>query len=105
MSEGLMTAQVKRVLKAEAVSPGLLSLVWDGAPTRAILCAGAGQYERAYITMSAGQFIGTGEDAGDQVIAQWDGIGDRANDSVPEAGQAQAEQELVAAYRVPQSIQ
>lgn len=101
MSEGLMTAQVKRVLKAEAVSPGLLALVWDGAPTRAILCAGAGQFERAYVTMTAGKFIGTAEDAADQVIAQWDTISDRADDTVPLAGQAQAEQELVAAFRLP----
>jgi NAD(P)-dependent dehydrogenase (short-subunit alcohol dehydrogenase family) len=103
MSEGLMTGQVKRVLKAEAVSPGLLSLVWDGAPTRAILCAGAGQFERAYITISAGQFIGTADNAADQVIAQWDAISDRAGDSVPAAGQAQAEQELIAAFRTTQN--
>jgi NAD(P)-dependent dehydrogenase (short-subunit alcohol dehydrogenase family) len=99
MSDGLMTQQAKRVLAPEAVSPGLLALVSENAPTRAILCAGAGHFSRANITLTAGHYVGTAADAGQQVEAEWDAISDRTHEAVPAAGQSQIEQELSAAYR------
>jgi hypothetical protein len=41
----------------EKVSPGLVALVGDDAPTRMILLAGAGSFESAHITMTRGVFI------------------------------------------------
>ena len=52
MTEGLMPEAVFELLQPAAVPPGLLALVAEDAPTRAILCAGAGAFERAYITMT-----------------------------------------------------
>lgn len=101
MSGGLMTDQAKRVLTPDAVSPGLLALVTEGAPTRAILCAGAGHFARAYVTLTEGHYIGATPDAAQRVQAEWEAISARASDSVPEAGQAQVEQELTEAFRVP----
>ncbi len=98
MTEGLMPEQALAALKPEAVSEGLLALVGEDAPTRAILCAGAGHFERAYITLTPGAYIGTGPDAAEQVIARWDEISERSQDSVPEAGRAQGQQELQAAF-------
>jgi len=99
MTQGLMPEALQHLLTPESVSAGLLALVADDAPTRAILCAGAGHFERAYITLTAGQFIGSDADAAEAVIADWDAIGDRALESVPEAGTAQAMQELTSASK------
>ena len=55
------------------MTPGLLHLVSRDAPTRAILAAGAGGFERAYVTLTQGDFI-IGEDAAEQVATLKDGI-------------------------------
>ncbi|ESQ92766.1 3-hydroxyacyl-CoA dehydrogenase [Asticcacaulis sp. AC460] len=85
------------LLDPSRVSPALLPLVRDEAPSRAIVCAGAGHFARAEITLSQGRFIGAANDAGEQAIAQWDGISDRTGDFVPAYGFFQAEREVLSA--------
>ncbi len=97
MTEGLMAVEVLAKLKPESVTPGLLYLVSDAAPTRAILCAGAGTYERAYITMTEGVYVGDGADAAEQVAVKFAAISDRASDMVPENGGAQGHNEVAKA--------
>ena len=94
MTEGLMPQAVLDKLAPESVTPGLLYLCSDEAPTRAILCAGAGTFERAYITLTSGVHVGTGPDAAEQVAAQFDAISDRAGETVPESGSAQGQNEV-----------
>ena len=48
------------------VSPGLLALVGEDAPTRSILCAGAGHFARANVTLTEGVYVGAGEDAAER---------------------------------------
>jgi NAD(P)-dependent dehydrogenase (short-subunit alcohol dehydrogenase family) len=48
MTKNLMPDSALELLRPEAVTPGLLALVAEDAPTRAILCAGAGAFERAH---------------------------------------------------------
>ena len=67
MTEKLMPEAVLRLLEAGAVTPGLLALVAEDAPTRAILCAGAGSFERAYVTLTQGIHVGHGDDAAEQI--------------------------------------
>jgi NAD(P)-dependent dehydrogenase (short-subunit alcohol dehydrogenase family) len=83
-------------LGPELVTPGLLHLVSRDAPTRAILAAGAGGFERAYVTLTQGAFI-TGPDAPEQVAARFDAISDREHEIVPEMGAAQGMIELTKA--------
>jgi hypothetical protein len=71
-----------------------LALVHDDAPTRTILCAGAGHFSRANITMTLGAQIGSGDQAGEQVIARWDEISDRTGEITPDYGFMQMEREL-----------
>jgi NAD(P)-dependent dehydrogenase (short-subunit alcohol dehydrogenase family) len=97
MTEGLMPAEVLAKLSPASVTPGLLHLVQDDAPTRTILCAGAGTFERAYITLTGGVHIGTGPDAAEQVAAQFEAISDRHGDMVPESGSAQGGNEVAKA--------
>jgi len=68
MTEKIMPEAVLRQLEAGAVTPGLLALVADDAPTRAILCAGAGSFERAHITLTEGVFVGQPDDAGQEHV-------------------------------------
>ncbi len=97
MTENLLPEPIKALMQPEMVSPALLKLVGDDAPTRAILCAGAGHFERAYVTLTAGDYIGGGEDAGERLIERWDAVSDRTHESVPDAGMAQLQQEVAAA--------
>ncbi len=94
MTEHLMPEAVLKLLQPEAVTPGLLALVADDAPTRAILCAGAGAFERAHITLTPGVFIGLPADAAEQVAAQFEAISARDDEAVPESGAAQGTSEI-----------
>ena len=99
MTENLMPVAVLNLLKPEAVTPGLLALVADDAPTRTILCAGAGAFERAYITMTQGVFVGLPDDAAEQVAAGFEALSDRVGETVPKSGNAQGTLEIGKAMR------
>ena len=97
MTEGLLPAEVLARLQPEAVTPGLLFLVSDEAPTRTILCAGAGTFERAHITLTAGVYIGAAREDAEAVAAQFDAISDRTGEQVPGNGSAQGANEVTKA--------
>jgi NAD(P)-dependent dehydrogenase (short-subunit alcohol dehydrogenase family) len=97
MTEGVLSEESLRVLDPALVSPGLLALVGDDAPTRAILCAGGGNFATAYVTLTPGYHVEAGEDAGEQVIAHWRDVTDRAGEIVPDYGFTQAEREVASA--------
>ena len=100
MTENLMPEAVLKLLEPGAVTPGLLALVGEDAPTRAILCAGAGSFERAHITLTEGVFVGQPDDAVEQVVERFAEISDRTGDSVPESGSAQGTLEVGRAMRM-----
>jgi NAD(P)-dependent dehydrogenase (short-subunit alcohol dehydrogenase family) len=99
MTEKLMPEPVLKLLQPETVTPGLLALVAEDAPTRAILCAGAGAFERAHVTLTQGVFVGLREDAAEQVAQQFDALSDRDGETVPESGNAQGTIEVGKAMR------
>ena len=94
MTEHLLPEAVLQLLRPEAVTPGLLALVAEDAPTRAILCAGAGAFERAHITLTPGIFVGLPDDAAEQVALQFDALSNRDGETVPESGAAQGASEI-----------
>lgn len=94
MMEGLLAPELLARLDPDAVSPGLLALVAQDAPTRTILCAGAGSFEQAHITLTPGVYVGTGPDAAERLIDRWDEIGARDGEIVPEGSWAQRKSEL-----------
>ncbi|MFS2111436.1 SDR family NAD(P)-dependent oxidoreductase [Sphingomonas sp. Sphisp140] len=97
MTEGVLSTESLEMLAPDLVSPGLLALVGDDAPTRAILCAGAGHFAAAHITLTDGIQIGRAADAGEQVVAGWADVVDRTGEIVPAYGFTQAEREVAAA--------
>jgi NAD(P)-dependent dehydrogenase (short-subunit alcohol dehydrogenase family) len=104
MTGGVLAPEALARLAPEAVSPGVLALVSEDAPTRAILCAGAGHFARANITLTEGVFIGTGDDAAERVAAQWEQLSDRRGEIVPAYGFMQAERELENAGYTEQTV-
>lgn len=104
MTDGVLSNDALAQLDPQLVSAGLLALVQANAPTRAILCAGAGHFARSYVTLTEGCYIGNASDAGERVIAQWEEIGDRYQEIVPSYGFMQAERELASAGCVAPAV-
>jgi NAD(P)-dependent dehydrogenase (short-subunit alcohol dehydrogenase family) len=103
MTENLMPEAALKRLVPEAVTPGLIALVAEDAPTRAILCAGAGAFERASVTLTQGVHIGHPDDAAERIAAAWEAISDREGEIVPDSGHAQSAIELGKAMRAHES--
>ncbi len=100
MTQGILSQESLQALKPGLVSPALLALVSDDAPTRAIVCAGGGHFARARVTLSQGLQLGGSDDAGERVIAHWPEISDRKDELVPDYGFLQAEREVASALAV-----
>nr|WP_321359215.1 SDR family NAD(P)-dependent oxidoreductase [uncultured Hyphomonas sp.] len=77
MTEGLMPPEALEQLKPEYVTPGVMNLVKDDAPTGMILSAGAGAFSMARIVETRGAYVGQGEElTAEAVAAKWDEITD-----------------------------
>jgi len=97
MTQGVLAEDGLEKLSPDLVSPGLLALVGEQAPTRAILCAGAGHFASAHVTLTDGVQVAGGPGAGEAVIQRWEEICDRRGEIVPAYGFTQAERELASA--------
>lgn len=97
MTGGVLSEDALACLDPALVSPGVVHLVGEDAPTRAILCAGAGHFAAANVTLTEGLYIGAADNAATQVSAHWDRIADRAGEIVPAYGFTQAEREIASA--------
>lgn len=94
MTEGLMPQAVLDALKPEAVVPAMLVLTAEDAPSRTILCAGAGTFEAAHITLTQGAWIGIGADAPERLAERLADVTARAGETVPLSGSAQGSNEV-----------
>lgn len=94
MTRDLYSADDLKGLSSALVSPGVVALVADDAPTRTILLAGAGAFEQAHVTLTQGIFVGDRSDAADQLQARWAAVSDRLGEAVPSSGAAQYQHEV-----------
>jgi len=94
MTEDLMPPAVLALLTPESVSPGVVFVASEDAPTRAILCAGAGGFAASHITLTEGTVVPEGADAAEQVAARFAQIDDRHGEMVPASGAAQSQSQL-----------
>jgi NAD(P)-dependent dehydrogenase (short-subunit alcohol dehydrogenase family) len=99
MTKGILPESSLELLSPSLVSPALLALVCDDAPTRVIVCAGGGHVARASVTLSQGSFVGGGDDASQRIIERWADISDRTGELVPDYGFVQAEREVASAQK------
>jgi len=79
MTESLMPAESEEILKPEFVTPGVMCLVAEDAPTGQILCAGAGVFASARLEESQGVYLGREGLTAEQVQEAWDKITDFSN--------------------------
>ena len=94
MTEDLMPEAVLEALKPQAVVPAMLVLAGQAAPNRTILCAGAGSFEAAHITLTNGAWIGLGSDAPERLAERLAEVTDRSGEIVPQSGAAQGSNEV-----------
>jgi len=94
MTEGLLPPEVLAALKPEAVVPAMLVLASEQAPTRTILCAGAGTYEAAHITLTQGVHLGLTPDTPERLLAALAQVTDGTGQTVPQSGAEQGSNEL-----------
>lgn len=78
MTEGLMPPEVLAKLAPEYVTPGVVYLCSDEAPTGAILTAGAGAFALSRIYETEGVYLGEGGLSAEEVRDSWDQITDEA---------------------------
>lgn len=94
MTEGILSPDALLKLQPEKVSPAIIALVAEDAPTRMVLLAGAESFECAHITMTQGVFLGDVEDVAPRILAQLEQIQDRSGEVVPSTGFEQYTLEL-----------
>ena len=94
MTEDLMSEAVLQALKPEAVVPAMLVLASADAPNRTILCAGAGMFEAANITLTQGVYLGLDSDTPEQLAERLSEVTAREGEIVPQSGAAQGGNEI-----------
>lgn len=94
MTAGLYSEEDLRGLSSDLVSPGVVALAAEDAPTRVVLLAGAGAFEQAHVTMTRGVYVGDAPDAAERIQTQWARISDRSGEAVPASGAAQYHHEV-----------
>jgi NAD(P)-dependent dehydrogenase (short-subunit alcohol dehydrogenase family) len=97
MLEGLIPDQVAKLMAPELVSPGVLFLVSENAPTKTILGAGAGSFSVVHIYETPAVFLGGESATVDDVAASWDKISNPAGEAPLEAAFAQTNKFVAAA--------
>lgn len=90
MTEDIFPDEAFKVFSPESVVPAALFLVSDDAPTNAIVGAGAGVFQSAWVTMNAGVLLPEAERNVEGFAAAWDRISDRSGDRVIQTGMEQA---------------
>ncbi len=94
MTEGLMPEAVLKALEPQAVVPAMLVMASEDAPNRTIICAGAGSFEVANITLTQGVYLGMAEDTAEQLLAAMPQVTDRHKELVPASGSGQGSLEV-----------
>ena len=94
MTDGLLSPEATAVLTPERVSPGLIALVGEDAPTRMTLLAGGGSFECAHITMTRGIHVGDLDDPAQALIDRMAEVQAPTDQVIPATGWDQPKHEL-----------
>ncbi|MDP3493874.1 MAG: SDR family NAD(P)-dependent oxidoreductase, partial [Hyphomonadaceae bacterium] len=97
MLEGLIPPQVADLMAPELVTPGVLYLVSEDAPSKTILGAGAGCFSVVHIYETPAVFVGGANATVDDVAANWAKISNPANEQPIDAAFAQTNKFVAAA--------
>ena len=105
MTEDLMPPQVLKMLTAEAVTAGALTLCAENAPNRYILCAGAGGYSSTRLFETDGTYLPPDLQTPESVFNHWQEISDVENQIELKSGNGQAEKFLSKAMAHLKSVE
>lgn len=97
MTEDLMPPEILELLTPESVTAGALILCDERAPTRTILCAGAGGYATANIFETDGIFMSIEDQDPDKIVDKWSQLSDSSEQIALESGGKQTEKFLAKA--------
>ena len=97
MLEGLFSEEAAKLMAPELVTPGVLFLVSENAPTKTILGAGAGCFSVVHIYETPAVFVGGANATVDDVAANWAKISDPTNEQRLDAAFAQTNKFVTAA--------
>ena len=97
MTEDLLPPALLAMLTPESVTAGALVLCDESAPTRTILCAGAGGYATSSMYESDGIFVPAEKQNPDEIKLQWDQLSDISDHKALESGSKQTEKFLMKA--------
>jgi NAD(P)-dependent dehydrogenase (short-subunit alcohol dehydrogenase family) len=73
MTSNLMPPEMEEMLKPEQVTPAVVFMCSDNAPTGKIICAGAGAFASTHIVETRGMYLGADPSA-EQVAENWEQI-------------------------------
>lgn len=90
MTEDIFPEAAFKAFTPESVTPAALFLVSEDAPSNAIVGAGAGVFQAAYVTLTQGVRLSGDEMSPEGVAAHWAQITDRTGEIVPKSGGEQA---------------
>jgi NAD(P)-dependent dehydrogenase (short-subunit alcohol dehydrogenase family) len=90
MTEDLFPVEAFKAFAPENVVPAALFLVSEDAPSNAILGAGAGVVQAAYVTLTPGALLPADDRTPEAVARLWDTITDRTGEIVPQSGNEQS---------------
>lgn len=97
MTEDLMPKEILTLLTAEAVTAGALILCSEDAPSRYILCAGAGGYASTRLFETDGIFLPAEQQTPENVLDNWEHISALENQKEMKSGSGQSEKFLTKA--------
>ena len=86
MTEGLIPEEAFALLTPETVTPAVLYMVSEDAPTKTIICAGAGAYSVAKIIETDGVWLAPADQTPEGIAANWDAISSPVGETQPQAG-------------------
>ena len=90
MTEDLFPAEAFAAFAPEKVVPAALYLVSEEAPANAIIGAGAGVFQAAYVTLTQGKLLSGDDLSPEGVAANWAAITDRTDEITPASGAEQS---------------
>ena len=103
MTEDILPMPIIGFMTQESVSVGVLLLCDENAPTRTILCAGAGGYATAAMFETDGIFLSTADRSPENIRDHWESLNDISKHKALQSGGKQTEKFVMKAMAHMQS--
>jgi NAD(P)-dependent dehydrogenase (short-subunit alcohol dehydrogenase family) len=94
MTSDIFSGDLQDHFKAEYVTPAVVFLASDKAPTRCIMNAGAGTFAITHVTMTGGAHLGHAADTPEQIASHFKALSHREGDTIPKSAGDQGTNEM-----------